>query len=324
MIDTQQLYGLTVRADFPLHQDRAAPADAEPDVTLELAPPGAAVDAMPDGDLVLHCEIDRSYYAIARQSDGRYVFRILGLCEFDLSADLAHAVVHPAEGTTAEMAAILATGGFLAFQLYLRGHVVLHASAVEVAGRALAFVGHSGMGKSTMAALMCADGAHMVTDDVLRVDLTAGGPRARLGATDVRLRKGADVLAESFERELPGRRTSVDDRQVLRLAATAGDDLPLDALVVPSPTRTGTSVELTRLSSKDALFALLSFPRLLGWKDPAVLRRTFDSLSALVAQTPVYVASVPWGPPFHPGIAADVGALARPEGADPQPGSGSR
>jgi hypothetical protein len=320
VIDVQQLYGLVVRADFPLHQDRPAPAHADPDVVLELAPPVPAPAGLPDGEVVLHCEIDRSYYAIARQPDGRYLFRILGVCDFDVSADLGHAVVRPFEGTTSEMAAILATGGLLAFQLYLRGHLVLHASAVEVGGRALAFVGHSGMGKSTMAALMCAGGAHMVTDDVLRVDLTPDGPVARLGATDVRLRKGADVLADRFEADRPGRRTSADDRQVLRLPPTARDGLPLDAVVIPAPTRSGTSVELTRLPPKDALFTLLGFPRLLGWTDPAVLSRTFASLSALVAATPVHVASVPWGPPFHPGIAAEVAALVRSD----QPGSASR
>lgn len=309
VVDRQRLYGLTLHAEFPLHQDRAAGPDETPDIVLELGATVPAVPELPPGTIVLQCEIDRTYYAISRQDDGRYLFRVFGLCEFDVASDLGSAVVRPYEGATTEMASIMATGGFLAFQLYQRGHLVLHASAVELEGRALAFVGHSGMGKSTMAALMCAAGARLVTDDVLRVDLAADGARARLGATDLRLRKGADLLVESFEASRPQRRTSADDRQVLRLASAIGDDLPLDAIVVPRPTRDGGEIELTRLGPKDALFALLSFPRLLGWKDPEVLRRSFESLSRLVAQVPVVVASVPWGPPFHPDIAVRVGAL---------------
>jgi hypothetical protein len=59
----------------------------------------------------------------------------------------------------------------LATVLMLRGHLLLHASAV-VRGRGGGRGGRQvGMGKSTVATLLCGSGALMVTDDVLRVDL---------------------------------------------------------------------------------------------------------------------------------------------------------
>ena len=91
---------------------------------------------------------------------------------------------------------MLVGGTLLAFVLTMRGEAVLHASAVQVGDAALAFVGASGMGKSTMATLLCADGARLVTDDVLRLDTTSS-------ATD--LRPGSDRAAAAQGRRPPGR-----------------------------------------------------------------------------------------------------------------------
>ena len=52
----------------------------------------------------------------------------------------------------------------------LRGTHVLHASAVALAGRAVAFMGRSGVGKTTLAGRIVAHGARLMTDDVLAVD----------------------------------------------------------------------------------------------------------------------------------------------------------
>lgn len=68
----------------------------------------------------------------------------------------------------------------LPFALALRGHVVLHASAVEEAGEAVAFVGASGSGKTTLARELGALGWRVLCDDLLRVE--AGGLRVRVAA----------------------------------------------------------------------------------------------------------------------------------------------
>ena len=63
----------------------------------------------------------------------------------------------------------------------LRGMEILHASAVEMAGRAVAFLGSSGVGKTTLAARIVVRGARLVTDDVLAVDMANGAVRAYRG-----------------------------------------------------------------------------------------------------------------------------------------------
>ena len=183
---------------------------------------------------------------------------------------------------------------------------MLHASAVDVGGVALAFAAPSGGGKSTMATLLCADGATVVTDDVLRVE---DDHTVRLGATGLRLRKGADTLAGLFAPDgAPGSRRSADDRQVLTPQAATTADLPLAAVVVPYPARRLRHVRVERRDAKDGLFDLLSFPRLLGWEAPEVLAGQLTRLGRLVGAVPVYRARVPWGPPFAPTLAAELRA----------------
>jgi hypothetical protein len=63
---------------------------------------------------------------------------------------------------------ILGTG--VPMLLHERNHLILHASAVEIDGKAIAFLGGCGGGKSTMAAALHALGYNIVADDVLCVD----------------------------------------------------------------------------------------------------------------------------------------------------------
>lgn len=324
MSDLQWLYGLTVRSDRPLFQDRCVAEGSPVDVSISTGEPIGQHAEHPDGvSLLSHGQEGRDFYSAVRLPDGSFVLRFDGSCEFRMTPSLSHVVVHSVKGSDPALATILTTGGMLAFQLYLRSHPVLHASAVDVGGKAIAFVGHSGMGKSTMAALMCADGARIITDDVLRLDFESGCDgadvvRARLGATELRLRKGADTLLERFQGSTPHRRMSADQRHVLGLRGDADDLLPLAGIVIPRPDRRRACTALRRVEGKRAVLALLSFPRLIGWRERKVLNSQLSQLGRLASAVPVFVADVPWGPPFPVGIAA---AIATAVGAAAQSGS---
>lgn len=68
--------------------------------------------------------------------------------------------------------------------LNLKNHVAIHANAVSIEGLAMAFVGYSGMGKSTLSAYCASRGTGFITDDVLVVDskglVHPGNPRLKL------------------------------------------------------------------------------------------------------------------------------------------------
>jgi hypothetical protein len=299
-------YGLTVRSEIPLHLHRPLAAGTPVDLEIALGPQVAATDATPPGRVLLDLRGSRQYYAATAVDEG-FRLRFFGSCDVLLDRDLTRATVHPMAGADLDLLSVLVGGTLLAFVLTLRGEVVLHASAVQVGDEALAFVGASGMGKSTMATLLCADGARLVTDDILRLDTTSSPPTCALGATELRLRKGADHLAERFGTS-PGRRTTGDDRQALAAGPGATEDLPLAAMVVPLPDHSPErrTTEITRLSSTEAMVLLSQFPRLLGWQDEAVRRASFHQLADVVDRVPVHLALLPWGPPFPDDIAVRV------------------
>ncbi len=58
--------------------------------------------------------------------------------------------------------------------IHQRGMLALHASAVDVNGQAVLFVGHSGMGKSTTAAIFHQRGYPVISDDTVAIDANGG------------------------------------------------------------------------------------------------------------------------------------------------------
>lgn len=86
----------------------------------------------------------------------------------------------------------------LGASLTLRGEEPLHATVVELSGKAIGLLGTSGAGKSTLAAHLVADGADLVTDDMLRI--TFAGDRALAHPGPHRLK----LFDEPARRLLPG------------------------------------------------------------------------------------------------------------------------
>jgi energy-coupling factor transporter ATP-binding protein EcfA2 len=188
--------------------------------------------------------------------------------------------------------------------LMLRGDLVLHASAAIAGTGAIAFVGDSGMGKSTLATLLALAGAPLLTDDVLRV---GPGPEFAVyaGATETRLRDGAIAMVEGGTTV----RGTADGRTAVSFGVAGGDSVRLACVVVPFPARDIAALRATRLTARDALVLLVRFPRVLGWRDRATAAQQFGQLADLVEAVPVFTASVPWGPPFPEGLAPDLLSL---------------
>lgn len=308
------VHGLLVRSEVPLHQGRPG-AGGEPDVRVVRGAPRHVPWDLHEGRLLgRHDRGDGYAFSSVVQTADGFVLRCHGVCDLVMDPDLTLVTVHRDPDAAEGLESVVLGGMGLATVLMLRGHLLLHASAVSVAGRAVAVVGQSGRGKSTVATLLCASGALMVTDDVLRVDLGDGPPVARLGSTEARLRDAARGTAPAGA----DRRETPDGRSAVALAGAVTDSLPLDVVVVPYPDRDATEVTLERHGRADALVVLSSFPRLVGWVDPATSGRQFRLLADLVRQVPVVTARLPWGPPFLPDLGErllDALAAQRVEGS---------
>ena len=237
-----------------------------------------------------------------RRADGSHLLRFEGTCDVVVDRALRRVTVHMVEGVDEAMGGVLVGGTVLSYVLMLRGQSVLHASAVDVGGRAVGFVGSSGMGKTTLATLMCRDGGLLLTDDVLRLTRREDGRYGcHLGATELRLRAGAAALSDDFDASGVHRATA-DERRALSVPAATEDGVALAALLIPRPRRDTDELTLTRVPPMGAALSLLSFPRILGVRDQGLVTDQFSQVSELVAHVPVLVADVPWGPPFAPDL----------------------
>ncbi len=114
----------------------------------------------------------------------------------------------------------------------LNGFTPLHASAVEIAGRAIGFAGPSGAGKSTTAAALRQRGLRIVADDTLVIDMSGPLPMCLPGHK--RLKLWPDALELTG---LTGTQLVAEDYRKF-FATESGSDidapLPLAAVVVLS------------------------------------------------------------------------------------------
>ncbi|RYB92586.1 hypothetical protein EUA06_06480 [Nocardioides glacieisoli] len=293
-----RLHGLDLLTRVDLHARRPRAADGA-DVRVDLGATVPSTTRTPAGHLTAQWSTDSGLTAsFVSRADGSHLLRFGSTCDVVVDSRAEHVTLHMVDGVPEAMGAVIVGGTVLAYLLMLRGETVLHASAVDVGGRAVAFIGSSGMGKTTLATLMCRDSGLLITDDVLRLGRRADGLDAcALGATEVRLRAAAAGLSGEFAEGVSDRLTA-DDRRAVSVPAATEEGVPLAAMVIPRPRRNSPELTLTRLRPAAAAMSMLGFPRILGLRDERMLAAQFDQMVDLGGRVPVFVADVPWGPPF--------------------------
>lgn len=161
-------------------------------------------------------------------------------------------------------------------------------------GVGLGFVGGSGMGKSTLAALLCAGGGRFITDDLLRLQPDGRAWRCFPGSGGIRLRPGAAALAGAFPatvaRDITGWTHGAEgmDRSMP----------PLGAIVMPRPSRRCQALQLERLSPSRALLALMAWPRVPGLQQRKLLQQRLDASPASPPASPPSRRGFPGGLPL--------------------------
>lgn len=120
--------------------------------------------------------------------------------------------------------------------LHQRDDLVLHGSAVEIDGHAVVFLGHSGVGKSTLAAAFCQRGHRVLTDDLCvvrpeggeRMVAFPGFPQTKLWLDSL---KRLDITAEGLSRI----RRKLEKRAVPLVGDFAQEPLPIRKLYLLRP-----------------------------------------------------------------------------------------
>jgi ABC-type multidrug transport system fused ATPase/permease subunit len=163
------LYGLRVYSEVELPAEIAT-SDLPPyDLLIRWGERKADPTPAPPEQILATLTLDNGRGYVLADTGSGYNLCFHQTCEIEIALDLQSAIVHLLGEVQPEIAALLLVGNVMACLLTLSGEPVLHASTVEIRDTAIAFVGGSGMGKSTLAALLCANGARFVTDDLLRL-----------------------------------------------------------------------------------------------------------------------------------------------------------
>lgn len=292
-----RLYGLTVEAPFGLGHPVGPDAPVDVRISVDDARLDSDQDCEPEGRVVASVVRERSLTTLVDRGEAGHLLRFHRYADVVIARDGGTIDCRLVAGAPLDLLPVFLAGGVMAALLLLRGELVLHASAVEQGGRAVALVASSGGGKSTLAAMVCAAGARLVTDDVLRVETSSPDVRCHRGAGVLRLRPASKALASGV---VGTDRRSADGRHLLETAATNHDMMKLDAIIIPRLGGPEQQLERTDLEAKAGLFALLEHPRLEGWVDPVTSASHFAKLVSLVERVPVAYLDLPWGVDFDP------------------------
>ena len=236
-----RLFGLTIASELELAELAVAPPDAMADVTIALD------DAGPVGDLGQE----------PVPTDGGFVIQIAGVARYSVRGGAVIRVAPDPSAAPANVRLFL-LGSAMGMLLHQRGLLPLHANAVEIDGRAFAFLGHSGAGKSTLAAWFYDRGHAVISDDVCVVRQDAGrAPTVSPGLPRLRLwrdaleRSGRDPAAHPHS-------YSGDpdyDKFDVALCRATPDELPLAGVVLLRWGATAGILRLNGLSGVEVLSA---------------------------------------------------------------------
>ncbi|MBI3200162.1 MAG: hypothetical protein HYZ29_01390 [Myxococcales bacterium] len=275
------LHGLEVLSDYPITGWQPGTSEAA-DVRISRVTPEPIPRSAPVGG-----RSKEPRFSVHREQAG-FLVVVPEVATFVVSSNRIEVFAH---ARPPEHVGVLLEGLALSILLTARGDLPLHASAVRLEGETLAFVGASGAGKSTVAALLCVAGARLVSDDVLRVSLGASGPRCFAGTARIRLRDRVRAIA-AF---LPGwlSQETHDGRLALSPPDRPVDPGQLDAVIVPTFDAHRGTPQLVRLRGVSALRSLLGASRVPEWSDAAVLSALHAQLASLARAVPIYRADLP-------------------------------
>ena len=277
------VYGVSLDSDTPLALE---PCDRDADSRVSIR--SAAATWFARVRSAARFESPRgSWYHYARLDDGATYLRWSGLGEFVVSRDgrcircrrFAHASLEAFQVYLLQRA--------LSFALVKQGMEPLHATAVVDGASAVAFLGDTGCGKSTLAAACLREGDALVTDDllVLRREgacvLAAPGPhRIKLFAGTARRLLDRKAAAPPMNRRT---RKLVLPLPPQRMALQL---VPLRAIYVLAPHREH-RIETETLPPRAAFHALLKHTFNYLHRDADRLQRLFTEAADISLAVPV-------------------------------------
>jgi len=252
-------FGLSIASDFELPELNPdgghGPADVvvrRVDTGRNFPPPGAPGEFIfgDEETFLLYTEVG--------------AFRLIG-------TDLIE--VEPRPGIEPGLVAFPLLGPMMALLMRARGALVLHGSALDIAGEGVGFLGDKGAGKSTTAGACIRAGHALLTDDILAVEGCEGdGARVLSAFPQVKLADNAsDELALANARRRRRLNYTMEKERYAILSGFARQAVPVSRFYL---LRRGDEPAIQPLSIKVRMKALLRFSYVSRFGPQAMTRAT--------------------------------------------------
>jgi hypothetical protein len=247
-------------------------------------------------DWVHHWPPEVGDMSLARlKGEGSFLLRFHDLADFVISADGRQIEVWSAPSASEETCEHLLLDQVLPRILAQQGQLVLHAGAVRIRHEAIAFIGDSGIGKSTLTASLHAAGYSLLCDDGLV--LTQGEVATVALPTYPSLRLWPESIASLYAQApdvAPMAHYSSKRRIISNdLVTNANVPLPLTSLYVLGPAPDTAEISLKRLSSREACIAIIGNSFQLDITDRHRVANTFANASRIADHLPVISLTYP-------------------------------
>lgn len=227
-------------------------------------------------------------------ADGSTYVRWFGHFEFLISPEARHIAWRGLNRSTRESLYCHLLGPVLSYAMLAHGVEPLHATTVAIDGKAVAFLGRPGDGKSTLAAAFLHEGHKLLIDDMLVVRRMAGCWLAYPGIPRIKLYN--DVSRYLF-RGVKGTRMNLWTSKAifhLRAAHHQSDPIPLHAFyMLTGPSASRRQVKIRRLVGKTALMHLIRHTYNGVVTDPERLLRQLLFCNTIAKEIPIKLLSYP-------------------------------
>lgn len=230
-----------------------------------------------------------------------YLLEFPGLARFELAFGERRIVAEAAAGCSDTSLAHLLLDQALPRAVCHLGRCVIHASAVEIGGGAVAFTGETGMGKSTLAAAFQRAGYRVLADDCLLFEPAGKGAQVLAAYPSLRLwPDSADALYAGAEQARldTGEMAHYSSKRVLgAVAPVEARALPLAALCLLQPGAPGTGPrEGTTLQAVGGVAAVMALVGAQFTLDPVAhgaVVRAFEAVRRVAGRAPVFSLAFP-------------------------------